>query len=295
MNMKEFEKTAVRVSNISIIGNTLLAVLKLLAGFLANSGAMISDAVHSASDVFSSIIVIIGVKLAGKEADEDHPYGHERLESVAAIALAVVLLVTGLFIGHVAIEKLSSQNAENFAMPGIMALVAAVGSIVVKECMYWYTRFHARRIDSDVLMADAWHHRSDALSSVGALIGIYGARRGLWWFDAAASLVICLFIIKASYDIFKNAAEKMVDHSCSAEFEKTLKEHVISQAGGATIKQLKTREFGSRIYVELELQTDGNITLYESNRISEKVHDSIEQTFPKIKHISIRMLPDDNV
>ena len=176
----EFEKTAVKVSLVSIIGNTVLSLFKIIAGILANSSAMISDAVHSASDVLSSIIVIIGVKLSAKESDKDHPYGHERFECVAAIVLAVILLISGLFIGHTAIEKISSGNTQEFTVPGVLALVAAIISIVGKEAMYWYTRFYAVRLDSGALMADAWHHRSDALSSIGALIGIAGARMGAY-------------------------------------------------------------------------------------------------------------------
>lgn len=289
----EFEKTAIHVSNVSIFGNTVLALFKLLAGVLANSGAMISDAVHSFSDVFSSIVVIIGVKMAAKDPDENHPYGHERLESVAAIVLAIVLLVTGLFIGHVAVEKLSSENVLEHTAPGILALIAAAVSIVAKEAMYWYTRFYARKIDSDALMADAWHHRSDALSSIGALIGIYGARMGLWWFDCAASLVICLFVVKAAYDIFRNATEKMVDHACSIGFQEELEKYVLMQPEVMKIKQLKTREFGNRIYVELEIMADGSMSLLESNRISEKIHDAIERAYPKIKHILVKMLPNE--
>lgn len=294
MYYKEFEKTAIRVSNVSVWGNVFLSLVKLLAGIFANSGAMISDAVHSLSDVFSSIVVIIGVKMSAKDADEDHPYGHERLESVSAIALAIVLLITGLFMGHSAVEKILSDNADGFITPGILALFAAVVSIVTKETMYWYTKYYAKKIDSDALMADAWHHRSDALSSIGALIGIYGARRGLWWFDSAASIIICVFIVKAAYDIFKNAIEKMVDHACSKELQKELIEHILNQSKEIKIKQLMTREFGNKIYVELELAADGNMTLYESDRIAEKVHLSIEKAFPKVKHISVKMVPEDN-
>ena len=162
--MKEFdfEKTAVRVSVVSIIGNAVLSAFKVLAGVIAHSGAMISDGVHSASDVFSSIIVIIGVKLSAKKSDKEHPYGHERMECVAAIILAVVLLVTGLFIGDSALGKLISGNYDSLEIPGILALIAAVISIIVKEGMFWYTRYYAKLLDSGAVMADAWHHRSDA-------------------------------------------------------------------------------------------------------------------------------------
>ena len=293
----EFEQTAVKVSNVSIIGNTVLTVFKLLAGILAHSGAMVSDAVHSASDVLSSFVVIIGVKVASRASDETHPYGHERFESVAAIILAIILCFTGLFIGHTAIEKLTAGAEAELTVPGVLALVAAIVSIVLKEAMYWYTRHFAKKIDSGALMAEAWHHRSDALSSVGSLIGICGARMGLKWFDPVASLLICGFIVKAAYDIFTNAIEKMVDHSCSPEMQENLRQYALSQAGVMGIKRLRGREFGNRIYVELELYADGSITLYESSKIAERVHRGIEKEFPKVKHILVRVdaAPEDPV
>ena len=166
-----FEKEAIKVSMVSVVGNIVLSLMKFLAGIIAGSGAMISDAVHSASDVFSSIVVIAGVKIASKEEDDDHPYGHERMECVAAIVLATVLAATGLGIGYKALISLINREYVS-VVPGVLALFAAIISIVSKEAMYWFTRHYAKKLDSAALMADAWHHRSDALSSVGALIGI---------------------------------------------------------------------------------------------------------------------------
>ena len=286
-----FEKAAVRVSNVSIIGNAVLSLFKLLAGILAHSGAMISDAIHSASDVFSSIIVIIGVRLAAKESDEEHPYGHERFECVAAIVLAVILCITGLFIGHTAIERLSSDAMGAMQKPGLLALIAAIVSIVTKEAMYWYTRDYAKRFDSGALMADAWHHRSDALSSVGAMIGIAGARLGYYRLDAVASLLICGFIIKAAYDIFADAVEKMVDHACSEEMQRALIACAEAQPGVQGVGKLQTREFGSKAYVDLEIFADGELTLNSSSRIADTVHIAIEKQFPKVKHITVRITP----
>ncbi len=287
----EFEKTAVKVSLVSIIGNTVLSLFKIIAGILANSSAMISDAVHSASDVLSSIIVIIGVKLSAKESDKDHPYGHERFECVAAIVLAVILLISGLFIGHTAIEKISSGNTQEFTVPGVLALVAAIISIVGKEALYWYTRFYAVHLDSGALMADAWHHRSDALSSIGALIGIAGARMGFPLMDTVASLVICIFIIKAAYDIFKDAIEKMVDRSCSDEMEKDMVECAMHQDGVLGVDSIQSRVFGNKIYVDIQICADGEITLTQSHQISKRVHDTLENKFEKIKHITVYVNP----
>lgn len=288
----DFEKTATKVSLVSVAGNTILSLLKLLAGIVAHSGAMISDAVHSASDVFSSFIVIIGVKLSVKAADREHPYGHERFECVAAIVLAVVLTMTGLLIGYRAYESICA-GSEAQTMPGLPALIAAVVSIAVKEAMYWYTRFFAKRLNSTSLMANAWHHRSDALSSVGALIGIAGARMGHPLMEPAASLVICLFILKAAYDIFRDATAKMVDHACDTETEQRLADCVLEESAVRGIDSLQTREFGSRIYVDLEIRLDEGLSLVEAHTIAERVHDRIEREFPSVKHIMVHVNPDE--
>ncbi len=288
---KDNVQTAVHVSAVSIIANTVLAAGKIAAGFFANSQAMVSDGVHSASDVFSSIIVIIGVKLSAKKSDRLHPYGHERFECVAAIVLAVVLVITGCFIGADAISKLSSGNYDDFKEPGIAAVIAAAFSIAVKEAMFWYTRYYAKKIDSGAVMADAWHHRSDALSSVGALIGIVGARNGYPFLEHIASLVICVFIMKAAFDIFKDAVDKMVDKSCDSETEEKIRSCVSSQDDVIGIDMLKTRVFGNRIYVDIEICADGNKTLCEGHEIAEHVHDAVEKEFPKIKHIMVHVNP----
>ena len=289
--MEETKYVANRVSMITIAGNLILSVMKLLAGVLAHSSAMISDAVHSASDVFSTVIVMIGIKLASKESDKEHPYGHERLECVAALILAMVLFLTGLGIGLDALKHIFSGSQQELPIPGILALAAAVISIVCKEAMYWYTVAYAKKIDSSALMADAWHHRSDAFSSVGALIGIASARLGFPIMDAIASLVIFGFILKAAYDIFKDAVDKMVDHSCDEETEKQISDCAMKNPQVKGIDLLHTRIFGNKIYVDLEISVDDSYTLREAHEIAEKVHDTIEQTFPKIKHIMVHVNP----
>ena len=249
---------------------------KLIAGITAFSGAMVSDAIHSASDVFSTLIVIVGVKISRKEADKEHPYGHERMECVAAILLAVVLFLTGIGIGYTGIQKIVVGRYENLAVPGGFALIAAILSILVKEWMFWYTKFYAKRINCGALMADAWHHRSDALSSVGSFLGILGARLGFPVMDPIAGVVICVFIIKASYDIFKDAIDKMVDKSCDDSMVAQLRNTVLTQQGVIRVDDLTTREFGNRIYVDVEIAADGRKTLQETHAIAEEVHNQIE-------------------
>ena len=287
----EFRNVANRVSLFTIIGNVVLSVIKLLAGIIAHSSAMISDAVHSASDVFSTFVVIIGIKLASKKPDKEHPYGHERMECVAAIVLAMVLFITGLGIGLEAVKNIIHGNYGDLQVPGVLALIAAIVSIVSKEAMYWYTRHYAKKIDSSALMADAWHHRSDAFSSIGALIGIGASRLGYPVMDSIASLVIFVFIVKAAFDIFKDAIDKMVDHACDEGTEKQIYDCVMKNENVMGIDLLQTRVFGNKIYVDVEIQADASYTLQKAHDIAEAVHDDIEKSFPKVKHIMVHVNP----
>lgn len=290
-SVQDYEKVAMKVSKVSIEANIVLTLIKLLAGVIAHSSAMVSDAIHSASDVFSTIVVIIGIKISSKKSDKDHPYGHERMECVAAIVLATILCATGLGIGYAAVRKIVGGDYANLTVPGALALAAAILSIIVKEGMYQYTRIYAKKIDSGALMADAWHHRSDALSSVGALIGIAGARMGFPILDPVASVVICIFIEKAAYEIFMDAVDKMVDKACDDEVEKALRECALTQEGVLGVDLLHTRVFGNKIYVDIEIRVDGEKKLRESHAVAERVHDAIEQTFPKVKHIMVHVNP----
>lgn len=285
------ERLAIKVTRDCVIGNVILSVFKLFAGIMAHSGAMLSDAVHSFSDVFSAFIVVVGVKLANKKSDKDHPYGHERLECVAAIILAAILFATGAGIGYSGIRKIISGNYGELVIPGALALAAAVVSIVVKEVMYWYTIAAARKIDSTALIAGAWHHRSDAFSSVGSFVGIFGARNGYPVLDSIASVIICLFIIKAAVDIFNEAIGKMTDKACGDTFVGEVREVILAQNGVVRIDQLRTRLFGDKMYVDTDISIDGTIPLNDAHKIAHNVHDAIEAEFPKVKHCMIHMNP----
>ncbi len=287
----DMEKTAVRVPKVSLISNGALAILKLSAGLIAHSGAMVSDAIHSAADVLSDMVVMFGVRLSQKDSDAEHPYGHERFECAAAVILSVILCVTGLFIGYGAVEIMRGKAGGELQTPGIPAFIAAIVSIVVKEALFRYTRFYAKRLNSGALMAEAWHHRSDALASLGAVAGIWGARKGLAWLDPAASLLICCFILKAAGNIFSDAIRKMIDHACSGELQKAIADCAASQPGVADICSLRTREFGNKIYVDIEILADGRLTLSESSSIAERVHCEIEKRFKKIKHVTVKVSP----
>ena len=282
---------AERISLVGISANLLLTAFKLVAGITAHSAAMVSDAVHSASDVLSGVIVIVGVRIAGRESDREHPYGHERYECVAAILLAVILAATGFSIAAGAFRSLIALPGAGIPVPGLLALAAAVVSIVSKEGLFWYTKKAAERLDSPALMASAWDHRADALSSVGALLGIAGARMGFAIADPLASLVICVFIGKAALDIFRDAVDKMVDRACDEAYEQALRRRALETEGVESVDLLQTRAFGSRLYVEMEISVDGELSLRRAHEIAENVHDGIERDFPKVKHIMIHVNP----
>lgn len=290
-DVKESSKIIMKVSVATLIGNFLLTAFKLFAGFFAHSSAMVADAIHSASDVFSTLLVMLGAYISGKESDKEHPYGHERMECAVSIILAVVLFLTGLMIGVNAAESIINGGYSSSHIPGALALAAAVVSIVSKELMYHYTIHYAKRINSVSLKADAWHHRSDAISSVGSFIGILFAMIGFPVMDSVASLLICLLIVKVSYDIFKETLDKMVDHSCSGETVDRIAEKVLEQEGVIDIDMIKTRLFGPRIYVDIEIAADGSQTLWQSHAIAERVHNAIEAQFPEVKHCMVHVNP----
>lgn len=252
---------------------------------------MISDAIHSMSDVFATFIAFLGVRLSQKKADKAHPYGHERMECVASLILGMILLATGIGIGWAGAEKIAAGNYAQLAAPSTLALAAAIVSICVKEAMYWYTRHYANLLNSPAFLADAWHHRSDALSSVGSMIGIGGAMLGIPVLDPIASVVICVFILKVAYDILKDALNKMLDTSCTEEYEKSISDFITAQDGVVQLDSLRTRMFGNKVYIDSEIAVEGTKSLKEAHHIAEQVHQGVEEKFSSIKHIMIHVNP----
>ncbi len=284
------DKVVKRVSGVGIIGNVLLAAFKLVAGLLGNSGAMVSDAVHSLSDVFATFIAYIGVRMSRQAEDAEHPYGHERLECVASLVLGLILAGTGIGIGYTGIHKLFFDR-DSIEIPTMLPLIAAIVSIVVKEAMFWYTMYYAKRLDSAAFKADAWHHRSDAISSVGSFIGIGLAKLGFPIMDPIASLIICALIIKVAYDIIRDSINKMLDTSCDNAYEQKVRAYVEAQPGVLRIDLLRTRQFGNKVYVDLEIAVKRDSSLLEAHSIAESVHEGVEQNFPNVKHVMIHVNP----
>lgn len=280
-----------RTSLVGIAGNVVLSAFKLFAGIVGSSSAMVSDAIHSLSDVFATFIAFLGVRLSKKAADQEHPYGHERFECVASLLLGLILLATGLGIGKVGLERILAGSYEALPVPSALALAAAVVSIASKEAMYWYTRHCAKLLNSPAFMADAWHHRSDAFSSIGSLTGIAGAMLGFPVMDPIASVIICLFILKVSYDILKGAIVNMLDTSCGADYERALTEYIAAQKDVVLVDALHSRMFGNKAYIDLAIQVDGSLPLREAHDIAQRIHDSVEERFSEVKHITIYLNP----
>lgn len=287
--MKNNEKIAIKVSVISIILNCLLTLIKFISGVISKSSAMISDSVHSLSDVLSTFVVIIGVKISNKKADSDHPYGHERIECVSAIILSGMLFIIGALIGINGIKNVT--NSSNLVMPGVLALIASIISIISKEAMYQYTIRVSKKINSAALKADAWHHRSDALSSIGSFIGILGSRLGFKIFDPLASVIISLCIIKVSIDIFKDAIDKMVDKSCDKEVINKVISVIEKNESVKNIDDIKTRQFGNKAYVDVEISVDENLLLKDAHKVAEEIHNSVENEINIVKHCMVHVNP----
>ena len=285
------KKIAYKVSIITIISNSFLAIFKLIAGLISHSSGVVSDAVHTFSDVATTIIAMVGISIGSKKADDTHQYGHERLECVASLILAFILFLTGIEIGLSGINNIIKGSYNSKEVPGILALVATIVSIVMKEIMYWYTIKAANIINSEALKADAWHHRSDSISSFGALLGIMLSRMGYKFFDPLAGILIALLICKVAVEIFLDATDKLVDKSCDEDKIEMIKKEVLKEKGVLDIDRIKTRVFANKIYVDIEIAADGRKTLYETHEIAEKVHRRVEKEFDDIKHIMVHVNP----
>lgn len=291
MQEQNAKRVTMRISAVGVVCNVALTLFKLIAGIVANSAAMVADAVHSASDIVGSFVVMIGAVISNKAPDTEHPYGHEKLECIASVILGNILVAVGALIGYNGILKIVS--GETLTAPGTLALIAAVASIVVKEALYWYTILGAKKINSVSLKAEAWHHRSDALSSIGSFVGILGARLGVPVLDPIASVVICLFIFKVAYGIFRESIDRLIDHACCDETVEQMRETLAAVPGVLAVDDIKTRLFGSRTYVDVEIAADGDLPLREAHAIAEAAHHTLEQEFPEVKHCTVHVNPKD--
>lgn len=281
-------KAGIKTSLITLILNIILALIKIIAGIFGQSSAMLADGVHTLSDVFTTLVVIVGLKVASKKPDDNHPYGHERFESIFAKILSMVLIATGVYIGY---ESLNLLITGNILKPKLVALYAALLSILIKELMYRYTIKSAKKIKSISMEADAWHHRSDALSSIGTFIGILGARIGIPQLDPIAGIVVSIMIMKVGIDLYKDSISQLVDESANKEVIKDIIELSKQVEGVKAVNDLKTRVFANRIFVDIDIFVDPNITVKEGHDIAKNLHDKLEREIVDIKHTMVHVEP----
>lgn len=279
---------AKRISVVSIIWNVALSVIKVIAGLLGNSGAMIADGIHSISDVATTVLAFFGVKMASKSADEDHPYGHEKIEPVMGKMLAIILFITAAGIMYKGAQTIISGHVET---PKGIAIYAAILSIVIKEWMFRYTIKGANEINSGALKADAWHHRTDALSSVGSLVGIAGAMMGYPLMDPIAGVAIGLLVMKVAIDIYIQSVKELIDTAADKEVVDKLRKTILSVEGVMCVDDLKTRIHASRLYVDVEIGVNRYLSLHDAHIIAEDVHDLIEKDFESVKHCMVHVNP----
>ena len=288
-------KEIFKVTIIGSIVNVLLLVMKFVAGVLGHSSAMIADAVHSLSDFLTDIVVLIFVKISGKPKDKSHEYGHGKFETLALTIIGLVLVVVALGIISNGVTKIDDFfEGQELEAPGMLALWAAVASIVMKEAVYRYSIIKARKLDSQALEANAWHHRSDALSSIGTLVGIGGAiLLGQKWviLDPIASVVVGVFIGKVAFDLLKNGVGDLTDKALPESVEQEILQMVSEVENVGNPHNLKTRRIGNHYAIELHIKMDGNITLTEAHDKATEIENLLRSKYGKETHVGVHVEP----
>lgn len=288
--MSDRYEKANKVTILSIFLNIILGSFKIFAGVVAHSTAMLADGVHSLSDVITSMGVLIGIFIAKKPKDKDHNYGHEKAETLAGFVLALVLLMVGLEIGFKAVE--SMMHLEKIKTPGYLALVAAAISIGVKEFQYHITMSVAKKYDLQLLVADAWHHRSDSISSVGALLGIIGSMMGYKFLDPLAGFVVALLILKVSLDVLKNTSNGLMDGSLSADKNQLLRKLILNHKEVKSIDQIRTRVHGSMAYADITIKVDENMSVKVAHDLTETIEKEVKKEIKEIADLLVHVEPN---
>lgn len=286
-------KIIMKVSILSIIVNVMLTIFKTVFGLLFNSYALISDAIHSLSDVFSTIAVMIGAFYAKKEVDDDHNYGHEKYESLAGIFLALFLIGFACVTVSSATKSFLDiiKDVNTFSIPSKFALIAAFVSIITKELMFRYTVNIANEIKSPALKADAWHHRSDALSSIASFIAILGSMLGFKFCDPLGSVIICVLIFKVALEILKESVDQITDKAAPTLLSESISNSILENEKVLSIVDIKTRAHASKLYVDVAITVDKDISVYEGHEIAEQIHDYIENKFEDVLHMNVHVEP----
>ena len=295
MKAKDREKSIYRVTLAGSAVNVVLLVFKFVAGFLGGSAAMIADAVHSLSDFITDVIVLLFVRLSSKPEDSDHDYGHGKYETLATSLIGLALLCVGVMIMYNGVRSIVSAVMGNpLPQPGMIALAAALVSIALKEWAFRFTAKVGRECESQAVIANAWHHRSDALSSIGTAVGIGGAiLLGEKWavLDPIAAVVVSVFIIRTAWQLTKQSAGELLEQSLPAEMEREIETIVASEPMASEVHHLRTRRIGSHIAIEMHLRMPGNISLYESHLHATNIEQELRKRFGASTHIGLHVEP----
>ena len=284
-----------RVTIVGSIVNFMLLVFKFVAGVLGHSAAMVADAVHSLSDFVTDIIVFLFVRISSKPADSTHRYGHGKFETLASAIIGCVLLGVGVGIFVSGVRSIvGAWQGEVLVAPSKLALIAAAVSIVLKEGLYHYTVYEGKRLNSQVVVINAWHHRSDALSSIGTLLGIGGAIFGgeKWHvLDPVAAVVVSLFIMKAAISVLKISLDELLEHSLPKDIEQEIKQIILSVDGVSSPHHLRTRRVGNSYAIEVHIRMDGELSLHDAHRITSIVEDGLKRRFGENTIVTIHSEP----
>ena len=295
MKEKDREKSIYRVTLAGSAVNVVLLVFKFVAGFLGGSAAMIADAVHSLSDFITDVIVLLFVKLSSKPEDSDHDYGHGKYETLATSLIGLALMFVGVMIMHNGVCSIASAIMGNpLPQPGMIALAAALVSIALKEWAYRFTVKVGRKCESQAVIANAWHHRSDALSSIGTAVGIGGAiLLGEKWavLDPIAAVVVSVFIIRTAWQLTKQSAGELLEQSLPADMEREIVDIVAREPMTSEVHHLRTRRIGSHIAIEMHLRMPGDISLYESHQHATNIEQKLRNRFGASTHIGLHVEP----
>ncbi len=295
MENNEREKQIYRVTLKGSLVNTVLMVGKFVAGILGGSAAMIADAVHSLSDFLTDIVVLVFVKLSNKPHDDDHPYGHGKYETMATVLIGMALIVIGALILASGVEKIVLfARGETLPAPGIIAFVAAIISIALKEWTYHFTAKVGKQLNSQAVVANAWHHHSDALSSIGTAIGIGGAiLLGEKWavLDPLAAVIVSLFIFRSALSLIKDAGSDLLEKSLPKEVEEEIRNIVENNPYVSEVHNLCTRKIGNNYAIEMHLRMPGNITLYEAHCHACDIEKNLRNRFGLQTHINLHVEP----
>ena len=281
-----------RVTLVGAVVNIVLSVLKILAGWLGSSHALIADGIHSLSDLATDVVVLVAAKHGAKDADDEHPYGHGRIETLATVALGSVLILVAFGIGYDAIRRLFAP--EQLLLPGMLALSAAVISVLVKEGLYHYTVIVARKLRSNLLRANAWHHRSDAVSSVVVVVGVIGSMAGLAYLDAVASVVVAVMVAKIGWDLGWHSVHELIDRGLEQADVENIRERIMAVDGVRAMHDLRTRRMGGNAFVDVDVLVDPAITVSEGHRIGEEVLKRLNQDIDEVTDVTVHIDPEDD-